>query len=151
MPARGACPGHRPRPIYVRGGTHSRRIAHAWVAIAFALVMVGCTPTAAVRPAPTSSPSASPSPPASSSPTPSASDSPTPTPVPTATPSGADPAFVPSLAAIQMVGPRLGWAAGSHAIYVTTDGAHWTKQYASTQDYVGGGFISAPPRHAAGL
>jgi len=42
-----------------------------------------------------------------------------------------------------MVGPRLGWAAGSHAIYVTTDGTHWTKQYASTQDYVGVDFISA--------
>ena len=51
---------------------------------------------------------------------------------------------VPSLAAIQMVGPRLGWAAGSHAIYVTTDGAHWTKQYASTQDYVGVDLIAGP-------
>src|SRR3981081_3351878 len=46
-------------------------------------------------------------------------------------PSGPVPPFGPSLAAIQMIGPRLGWAAGSHAIYVTTDGTHWTKQYAS--------------------
>lgn len=50
-----------------------------------------------------------------------------------------------------MVGPRLGWAAGSHAIYVTTDGAHWGKQYASTQDYVGVDFISATTGWVVGL
>jgi hypothetical protein len=42
-----------------------------------------------------------------------------------------------------MVGPHLGWAVGSHAIYATTDGTHWTKQYASTEEFVGVDFISA--------
>ena len=42
-----------------------------------------------------------------------------------------------------MVGPRLGWAVGSHAIFATTDGSHWTKQYSSTEEYVGVDFISA--------
>src|SRR3981081_2042157 len=113
-------------------GTRSRRIAHAGATATMAIVLGGAPPGVVARPAPTATPSASPSPSASPLPTPSASDSPTPTAVPTPTPSGADPAFVPSLAAIQMIGPRLGWAAGSHAIYVTTDGTHWTKQYAPT-------------------
>jgi len=60
-----------------------------------------------------------------------------------ATPTGIDPGFVPALAAIQMVGPRLGWAVGAHAIFATTDGAHWTKQYGSTEEFVGVDFISA--------
>jgi len=51
--------------------------------------------------------------------------------------------FVPSLGAIQMVGPRLGWAVGAHAIFTTADGAHWTKQYGSTEEFVGVDFISA--------
>jgi photosystem II stability/assembly factor-like uncharacterized protein len=42
-----------------------------------------------------------------------------------------------------MVGPRLGWAVGAHAIFSTADGAHWTKQYASTEEFVGVDFISA--------
>ena len=42
-----------------------------------------------------------------------------------------------------MVGPRLGWAVGSHAIFATTDGTHWAKQYASTEDFVGVDFISS--------
>jgi hypothetical protein len=42
-----------------------------------------------------------------------------------------------------MVGPRVGWAVGSHAIFATSDGAHWTKQYASTEEFVGVDFISA--------
>jgi len=42
-----------------------------------------------------------------------------------------------------MVGPRLGWAVGSHAIFATTDGAHWTRQYGSTEEFVGVDFISA--------
>ncbi|HXN03980.1 MAG TPA: hypothetical protein VN895_04015 [Candidatus Acidoferrum sp.] len=50
---------------------------------------------------------------------------------------------MPSLGAIQMVGPRLGWAVGSHAIFTTADGVHWTKQYASTEEFVGVDFISA--------
>ena len=42
-----------------------------------------------------------------------------------------------------MVGPRLGWAVGSHAIFSTADGIHWTKQFASTEDFVGVDFISS--------
>ena len=42
-----------------------------------------------------------------------------------------------------MVGTRLGWAVGTHAIFATTDGAHWTKQYASTEEFVGVDFVSA--------
>jgi photosystem II stability/assembly factor-like uncharacterized protein len=42
-----------------------------------------------------------------------------------------------------MVGPHLGWAVGSHAIFATTDGTRWTKQYASTEEFVGVDFISA--------
>lgn len=76
-------------------------------------------------------------------PTPSVSPTATPTATPTPTPSGAEPGFVPPLAAMQMVGPHLGWAVGSHAIYATTDGTHWTKQYAATDDFVGVDFISS--------
>lgn len=91
------------------------------------------TPTATATLSGSASPDTSPSP------TPSASESATPT--PTAT--GIDPGFVPALGAIQMVGPRAGWAVGSHAIFATTDGAHWTKQYGSTEEFVGVDFISA--------
>src|SRR5258708_30365939 len=129
----GACPGDQPRPIYVRGWTRSRRIVHAWVVIAMAFVLAGCTSASVVRPTPT--PSGSPS----ADPSPSASESTTPTP----TPSRVDPGFVPALAAIRMVGPHLGWAVGSHAIFATTDGTRWTKQYASTEEFVGVAFISA--------
>src|SRR2546426_5894989 len=109
------------------------------VASAIVVVLTGCTAASATRPTPTPSVSASPT----------ASDSPTPTTTPTASPSatptssGIDPLFVPSLGAIQMVGPRLGWAVGSHAIFTTADGMHWTKQYGSTEGFVGVDFISA--------
>jgi photosystem II stability/assembly factor-like uncharacterized protein len=79
---------------------------------------------------------------AESTPTPSPSATSTPTPTPSAAPSGVVPAGIPGLASIQMVGSRLGWAVGSHAIYATTDGTHWTKQYASSEDFVGVDFIS---------
>src|SRR5712691_6201822 len=131
----GACLEHRPRPIYMAGGTPSRRIVHAWVVIAMAVVLAGCSSASAVRPAPTPTLSGS----ASPDPSPSASESTSPTP----TPAGVDPGFVPALAAIQMVGPHLGWAVGSHAIFATTDGTRWTKQYASTEEFVGVDFISA--------
>ena len=114
-------------------------MARASAAVAIALVVGGCTSASAVKPTATATPSGSPSPDASPSPSLSASESATPT--PTAT--GIDPGFVPTLAAIQMVGPRAGWAVGSYAIFVTTDGAHWTKQYASTEEFVGVDFISA--------
>src|SRR5260370_30195766 len=131
--------------VWVAGRTQSRRIVHAWAAIAMAIVLAGCTSAAVVRTGPTSTSSDTPSPDLSPSPAPSASDSPTgtPTAAPTPTPSGVDPGFVPTLAAIQMVGPRVGWAVGSHAIFATSDGAHWTKQYASTEEFVGVDFISA--------
>ena len=91
------------------------------------------TPPVSVTPTPSASPE--------STPTPTASPTATASPSPTA--SGAEPGYVPPLAAIQMVGPHLGWAVGSHAIYATTDGTHWTKQYASTDDFVGLDFISS--------
>src|SRR5260370_24654203 len=97
----------RPRPIYMGGGTQSRRIVHAWGVIAMAVVLAGCTSASTLRPAPTATASASPSPGAS----------PSPTPEPSATPSAVDPRFVPALAAMQMVGPRLGWAVRAHAIF----------------------------------
>ena len=88
-------------------------------------------PVSLVTPTPSATPEASPSP------------SPTPSPTPSAVPAGAIPGGIPALASIQMVGPRLGWAVGSHAIFTTTDGSHWTKQFASTEDFVGVDFISS--------
>jgi len=86
----------------------------------------------------------SPTPPVSLiTPTPSPSPSATTSPGPSPTPAGVAPTSVPALASIQMVGPRLGWAVGSHAIFTTTDGIHWTKQFASTEDFVGVDFISS--------
>src|SRR6202163_468413 len=129
--------------------TPVRRIPRSLPVVTIAILVGGCWPTAAVRSPPTATPSASSSPDASLSPTPSPGESPTPTPTltapptPTPTPTGVDPGFVPALAAIQMVGPRLGWAVGSHAIFATTDGTHWTKQYASTEAFVGVDFTSA--------
>src|SRR5205807_7851921 len=117
------------------------RIARLGAATAIVVVLTGCTAASATNPTPTPSASASPS--ASDSPTPTPAPTPTASPTPTPSPSGIDPVFVPSLGAIQMVGPRLGWAAGAHAIFTTADGAHWTKQYASTEVFVGVDFISA--------
>jgi len=117
------------------------RIARLGAATAIVVVLTGCTAASATNPTPTPSASASPS--ASDSPTPTPAPTPTASPTPTPSPSGIDPVFVPSLGAIQMVGPRLGWAAGAHAIFTTADGAHWTKQYASTEEFVGVDFISA--------
>jgi photosystem II stability/assembly factor-like uncharacterized protein len=92
-------------------------------------------PVSATTPTPSATPESTPTP----SPSPTATPTPTPTP---SAPSGAVPAGIPGLASIQMVGPHLGWAVGSHAIYATTDGTHWTKQYASSEDFVGVDFIS---------
>jgi photosystem II stability/assembly factor-like uncharacterized protein len=50
-----------------------------------------------------------------------------------------------------MVGPSLGWAVGSHAIFGTTDGAHWSKQLTSTEEFVGVDFISASIGWAVGV
>jgi hypothetical protein len=80
-----------------------------------------------------------------------ASTSPSSVASPTATPSNQDPAFVPALAAIQMIGPRLGWAVGSHAIYATIDGAHWATQFASTEEFVGVDFISSTTGWVVGV
>ena len=86
----------------------------------------------------------SPTPPVSViTPTASPSPSPTASPSPSPTPAGAVPGAIPALASIQMVGPHLGWAVGSHAIFTTTDGSHWTKQFASNDDFIGVDFISS--------
>ena len=86
----------------------------------------------------------SPTPPVSViTPTASPSSSPTASPSPSPTPAGAVPGAIPALASIQMVGPHLGWAVGSHAIFTTTDGSHWTKQFASNEDFIGVDFISS--------
>jgi photosystem II stability/assembly factor-like uncharacterized protein len=65
-------------------------------------------------------------------------------------PSGALPQYVPGLAAIQMVGPHLGWAVGSHGIYATTDGSHWSRQYSSNEQFIGIDFISTTTGWAVG-
>ena len=96
------------------------------------------------RPSPVVSPPVFTTPTASPTPESTPSPSPTPTATPSvAPPSGAAPGAIPALASIQMVGPRLGWAVGSHAIFATTDGTHWMKQYASTENFVGVDFISS--------
>ena len=58
---------------------------------------------------------------------------------------------MPALSAIQMVGPRLGWAVGSHAIFATVDGTHWSKQYGSTEEFVGVAFVNASTGWAVGV
>lgn len=93
--------------------------------------------TPAPSPTPESTPTSTPSPTVTSSPSP--------------TPSGAQPGLVPGLAAIQMVGPRLGWAVGSHAIYSTSDGTHWSKQLASSEEFMGVDFISSTTGWAVGV
>jgi hypothetical protein len=119
------------------------RIALLGAASAIVIVLTGCTAASATKPTPSPTPSASASPSVSDSATPAPTTAATSSPSATPTSSGIDPLFVPSLGAIQMVGPRLGWAVGSHAIFTTADGVHWTKQYASTEEFVGVDFISA--------
>ena len=115
------------------------------VLLMIALVGAGCTSsTTAAGPSPTVTPTptslvTSPSPP----PSPSAEGSPG--------PSSGDPGFIPALAAIQMLTPRLGWAVGSHHIFTTNDGSHWTTQYTSTNEYAGVDFISATTGWVVGL
>lgn len=98
----------------------------------------------ATSPAPTST--AAPS--ASATPVPSASATVSAAPAPTA---HAQPGVVPGLDAIQMVGPNLGWAVGSHGIYATTDGVHWIKQYSSSEQFIGVDFISSTTGWAVGV
>lgn len=117
------------------------RIAAFGAASAMVVVLTGCTTASATRPTPTPSPSVSPS--SADSPMPTPTTTPSDSPSVTPTSSGIDPVFVPSLSAIQMVGPHLGWAVGAHAIFATADGARWTKQYGSTEEFVGVDFISA--------
>jgi hypothetical protein len=119
------------------------RFAVLGAAGAMVVVLTGCTAASSTKPTPSPTPSASASPSASDSPTPTPTTAATSSPSATPTSSGTDPVFVPSLGAIQMVGPHLGWAVGAHAIFATADGAHWTKQYASTEEFVGVDFISA--------
>jgi len=139
------------------GRTLTRRLTGlaALGALALSATACGSTPSAAVKltSSARASASATATPSASGSSLPTASASPTPeaTPAPTPTPSDADPAFIPALASIQMVGPSTGWVAGSHAIYATTDGSHWSKQFGSTNDYVGVDFISQTTGWVIGL
>jgi len=121
--------------------------------VAIAVLSAACTATSAIRPSPSPTATASPDPSPTATPTDTTSPSaqPTPTPTPTATPDGTDPSFIPALAAIQMVTPRLGWAVGSGAIFTTTDGVHWSKQYSSTNEYVGLDFISTSTGWVVGL
>jgi hypothetical protein len=58
---------------------------------------------------------------------------------------------VPALGAIQMVNAHTGWAVGGYAIYATSDGSHWVKQYASTEQFVGVDFINASSGWAVGV
>jgi photosystem II stability/assembly factor-like uncharacterized protein len=50
-----------------------------------------------------------------------------------------------------MVGPRSGWAVGSHAIFTTTDGLHWIRQFTSTEEFVGLDFVDASTGWAVGV
>jgi photosystem II stability/assembly factor-like uncharacterized protein len=50
-----------------------------------------------------------------------------------------------------MVGPSAGWAVGTYAIFATVDGKHWTKQYASTEEFVGVDFVSTTTGWAVGI
>jgi photosystem II stability/assembly factor-like uncharacterized protein len=104
------------------------------------------TPTPPISLTATASQSASPT--ASASPSASASATATAAPVPTPR---AQPGVVPGLAAIQMVGSHLGWAVGSHGVYATTDGVHWTKQYSSSEEFIGVDFISTTTGWAVGV
>ena len=90
-------------------------------------------------------PAATPESTATPNPSPTASAGPSPT------PSGAPSGVVPGLAAIQMVGPRLGWAGGWHAIYSTSDGTHWTREYTSSEEFFGVDFISSSTGWAVGV
>ena len=58
---------------------------------------------------------------------------------------------MPALSAIQMVGGQHGWAVGAYAIFATSDGVHWTRQLASTEQFVGVDFISNSTGWAVGV
>jgi len=126
-----------------------RRLALLTAIVGVTVVATACTATTASRPgpSPSSDPSLTPTPTVSASP----STPPSPSPTPTPAPDGTDPGFIPALAAIQMLTPRLGWAVGSGAIFTTSDGARWTKQYSSTNEYVGLDFISTTTGWVVGL
>ena len=126
-----------------------RRLALLTAIVGVTVVATACTATTASRPgpSPSSDPSLTPTPTVSASP----STPPSPSPTPTPAPDGTDPGFIPALAAIQMLTPRLGWAVGSGAIFTTSDGARWTKQYSSTNEYVGLDFISTTTGWVIGL
>ncbi|HEY8738458.1 MAG TPA: hypothetical protein VIO62_15610 [Candidatus Dormibacteraeota bacterium] len=135
-----------------------KRLSAAIAVFGLVLVLSACgSAGAATRPslssrstaASTDSPSAEPS----VSVWPSATVVPTTTssPAPASSGSTNDPGYMPALASIQMVTARLGWAAGSHNIYATSDGSHWASQYQSTNDYAGVDFISTTTGWVVGL
>ena len=98
-------------------------------------------------------PSAAPSPSSTYSQSPSPTATPSTTTAATPTPGApiADPQFIPALGAIQMLNAHAGWAAGGYAIYATSDGSHWIKQYASTEQFVGVDFINASTGWVVGV
>ncbi|MDQ6884402.1 MAG: hypothetical protein M3077_09250, partial [Candidatus Dormibacteraeota bacterium] len=125
-----------------------------FAAAAVVMVLAACgSGTVATRPAPSITSTASAVPTASPDTAVSASPTATPSESPSPTPSGSsgDPSFMPALASIQMVTPRIGWAAGSRSIYATSDGTHWASQYRSTNDYAGVDFISTTVGWVVGL
>ena len=126
-----------------------RSLTAAATLAALVLSACGSTPGATgVTPALSSTPSAG----ASASAEPSTSATPPETPAPGSTPATTgDPAYMPALASIQMVTPRIGWAVGSHNIYATSDGTHWASQFQSTNDYAGVDFISTTVGWVVGL
>jgi photosystem II stability/assembly factor-like uncharacterized protein len=127
------------------------RLAAVCAIAGMMLVTSGCTAASATRPSPSRSLTPSDSPAATGSPSATASPTADPSPSASPTPQGIDPQFVPALAAIQMVGPHLGWAVGSYAIFTTADGTRWTKQLASTEQFVGVDFVSTTTGWAVGV
>jgi photosystem II stability/assembly factor-like uncharacterized protein len=135
------------------GVSARRSLVLIGLTVAIAVLSAACTAASAIRPSPspTATKSPDPSPTATPTDTTSPSAQATATPTPTTTPDGTDPSFIPALAAIQMLTPRLGWAVGSGAIFTTTDGVHWSKPYSSTNEYVGLDFISTTTGWVVGL
>ncbi|GAC1480267.1 MAG: hypothetical protein PVSMB9_04770 [Candidatus Dormibacteria bacterium] len=125
-----------------------KRLGGTAVVAAILLSACGSAPTATK---PTAAATETPSASVSASDQPSASAGPLETPSATATPTTGDPGYMPTLASIQMVTPRIGWAVGSHNIYATIDGTHWAIQFQSTNDYAGVDFISTTVGWVVGL
>lgn len=101
-------------------------------------------PVSLASPTPTATPQTT------TTPTTTASASASATASASAAPVGDVPQYVPGLMSIQMLGSHLGWAVGSHGIYSTSDGSHWSRQYNSNDQFVGLDFISTTTGWAVG-